>query len=380
MQFKKITGWLHLWLGLVSGIIVLIISLTGALLSWQPEIQEWTQQYQFVQPEQRPFVPVSVMRRNAEAAMQGKRAFRILLEGKSKAAVVQFYQKKPYYYFNVYVNPYTGVVQKVLDRDDEFFRVILNGHLYLWLPQEAGHLVVIYSTLVFLLMLISGIVLWWPRNAARRKVSFRIKWNASPKRLNYDLHNVLGFYACWIIIFAALTGLVWGFDWMAKAEFWIFSGGGKRPEGLRLISAPPTWKKGPAIDLVQQKITALYPDAAVYTLSFPANDSAVIQARAYPNSGVYYNGNYHYFDQYTGVEKPAPFMGRYNEATLAEKASRMNYDIHVGSIAGLPGRLLMFLASLVSASLPVTGFLVWKGRRGKKKTARRTPQLVNKAA
>ncbi|MBZ4044583.1 PepSY domain-containing protein [Flavobacterium hibisci] len=44
----------------------------------------------------------------------------------------------------------------------------------------------------------------------------------------------------------------------------------------------------------------------------------------------------------------------------------MNYDLHVGSILGFPGKVLAFIASLVSASLLVTGFLIWWGRKNKK--------------
>jgi uncharacterized iron-regulated membrane protein len=43
----------------------------------------------------------------------------------------------------------------------------------------------------------------------------------------------------------------------------------------------------------------------------------------------------------------------------------MNYDIHVGAILGFPGKVLAFLASLIAASLPVTGFMIWWGRRKK---------------
>lgn len=45
----------------------------------------------------------------------------------------------------------------------------------------------------------------------------------------------------------------------------------------------------------------------------------------------------------------------------------MNYDLHVGSILGLPGKILAFFGALIGASLPVTGFLVWWGKRKKKK-------------
>lgn len=372
MRFKKIFGWLHLWLGLVSGTIVFIISITGAIYSWEPELSAYTEPYRHVTPQDQPFQPVTAIRAAGEASMGGEKAFRILYRGKDKAAVVQFYQKDPYHYYNVYVNPYTAKVQKVLNRDDEFFHFILNGHMYLWLPHEIGDVIVGYATLVFFIVLVTGIVLWWPRNKARRKVSFRIKLNASPKRLNYDLHNVLGFYASWIVAFAALTGLVWSFTWMAQAEFWVFSGGQKRPGAVPVKSdnhAPV--KDSNSINQVFEAFLARYPNAAGYSISLPSNDSAAIIVRAYPSPNQFYNADYLYFDQHTGREIPAPYLGKYQDATVAEKAVRMNYDIHVGSIAGFPGRLLMFFAALIAASLPITGFLVWWGRRKKKKPASR---------
>ncbi|MGN7719926.1 PepSY-associated TM helix domain-containing protein [Chitinophaga sp. 22620] len=368
MRIKKIFGWLHLWLGYISGLIVFIISITGAIYSWEPELSEYTQPYRHVTPQDRPFQPVTAIRAAGEASMGGEKAFRILYEGRDKAAVVQFYRKKPYHYYNVYVNPYTAKVQKVLNRNDEFFHIILNGHMYLWLPHEIGEIIVGYGTLIFFFVLVSGIVLWWPRNKARRKSSFRIKLDASPKRLNYDLHNVLGFYACWIVVFAAFTGLVWSFTWMAQAEFWVFSGGKKRPAAVPVKSdkhAPV--KDSASINGVFEAFIVRYPQAAGYSLSLPANDSAAIIARAYPSENQFYNADYLYFDQHTGKEIAAPYLGKYKDATVAEKAVRMNYDIHVGSIAGFPGRLLMFFAALVSASLPITGWLIWWGKKKKKK-------------
>jgi uncharacterized iron-regulated membrane protein len=59
--------------------------------------------------------------------------------------------------------------------------------------------------------------------------------------------------------------------------------------------------------------------------------------------------------------------GRVHHAAAADKLLRMNYDIHVGAILGLPGKILMFFASLICASLPITGFYIWWGRRNKKK-------------
>jgi uncharacterized iron-regulated membrane protein len=46
---------------------------------------------------------------------------------------------------------------------------------------------------------------------------------------------------------------------------------------------------------------------------------------------------------------------------------RMNYDIHTGAVIGLPGKILAFFASLIAASLPVTGFYIRWGRRKQSK-------------
>jgi uncharacterized iron-regulated membrane protein len=54
-----------------------------------------------------------------------------------------------------------------------------------------------------------------------------------------------------------------------------------------------------------------------------------------------------------------------------EKIVALNYDLHVGSIAGLPGKTFAFLASLIAASLPLTGFYIWWGRKNKKQPSQR---------
>ncbi|MCA6440270.1 MAG: PepSY domain-containing protein, partial [Chitinophagaceae bacterium] len=58
--------------------------------------------------------------------------------------------------------------------------------------------------------------------------------------------------------------------------------------------------------------------------------------------------------------------GNYKDAiTLADNIKRMNYDIHTGAIFGLPGRLAIFFTALIAASLPITGFYFWWGKKRK---------------
>jgi uncharacterized iron-regulated membrane protein len=341
-RIKHWIGKLHLWLGFTSGIVVFIVAITGCLYAFQSEIQELIQPYRHVQKQERPFLPPSELRAIAEKQLPGKKIHAVQYEGSDRAALVIFYAYEPQYFYNLYVNPYTGEVLKVKDMYSDFFYLVLMGHFYLWLPAQIGQPVVATATLIFVVMLITGIVLWWPKkNKARQR--FTIKWNARWRRKNYDLHNVFGFYMTWVAIILAVTGLVWGFEWFAKGYYYTISGG----ENLVVYEEPTS-------DRV---------NASLASIASPVDQIWVKMNELYPQEM-----DYRYFDQYTLEELPVEqIYGRFDKASAADKIYRMNYDIHTGAIIGLPGKILAFFASLIAASLPVTGFLIWWGRRTKRK-------------
>lgn len=380
MTLKKLILQIHLWLGLATGLVVFIMGLTGALYCFQPELSRLvTQPYLKVEAQNKPILSITAFKQIAEEQLPGKKPSRILIKGPETAVVVQFNGKKPKpYSYSVFLNPYTGEVLKARDMNTEFFRWVLNGHMYLWLPQSIGKAVTGASTLIFLVMVISGIVLWWPTSKARKKTSFKVKWGASPKRLNYDLHNVFGFYASWILVFTIITGLYWSYEFTSKATYFTFSGGKQKPKNPAPLSAKRTATDStPAFDKIFDKVTTAYPLAAGFQVNIPQNDSTAVLVRAYPDKSTFYGADNLYFDQYSAMEIPVNYYGKYADANAAEKAIRMNYDIHVGAIAGLPGRILMFFISLIAASLPVTGFYIWWGKR-KKKAVKRNPVLRKK--
>lgn len=368
MKIRKSVRTIHLVLGLTSGLLVVFLGLTGCVLAFQREIENSLQSYRYVTPQQLPYLPPAQIGRIASAELPGKVAHSVTYGRRRDAAVVAFYHDDPEYYYLVYVDPYSGAVLKVKDMDHDFFRIVVNGHFYLWLPPKIGKPVVASATLVFVVMMISGIVLWWPKNKAARQQRFTVKWNARWRRVNYDLHNVLGFYASWVAIFIALTGLVWGFEWVSRSVYWMASGGRQAVAFYEPVSHGDAQPANlPAEDAVLAKMQALYPEAETLEIHFPRNDSAAIEAAANPDASTYWKTDYRYFDRYTLAEIPVRHMyGKLKDATAADKIARMNYDIHVGAIWGLPGKILAFFASLLVASLPVTGFLVWRGRRVKK--------------
>ena len=135
---------------------------------------------------------------------------------KAKVSKAELKKKKPEagagrgrggVFTSVYMNPYTGEILKVKSasrgESPDFFRFMLNGHRALWLPYTIGRPIVGVAVLIFVVLLLSGLVLWWPVKWIKsiRDKSFKIKWDASFKRVNYDMHNVFGFYSMIFLLF-----------------------------------------------------------------------------------------------------------------------------------------------------------------------------------
>ncbi|MDZ7607408.1 MAG: PepSY-associated TM helix domain-containing protein [Cyclobacteriaceae bacterium] len=365
-SLKNLIGKIHLWLGLTSGLLVLIIALTGCIYAFQEEIKNITQDYRFVHKQEKSFLPPSKIQAISDEELPGKHIHAIMYFDSTQAANAIYYSLEDHYYYFVYINQYTGEVLKVKDEYADFFRFILDGHFYLWLPPEIGQPIVASVTLVFFGMLVTGIVLWWPRNHHGIRKKFSIKWTARWRRKNYDLHSILGFYISWLALVLVFTGLIWGFQWFRNGVFSIMSGGDEFVEYYNPASDSLSSYNSdlPAIDLVWMKMVREYPDAEWIEVHPPENAQSSIAANANPDASTYWKTDYRYFDQYTLEELPVTHnWNRFHQSTNAELLMRMNYDIHVGSILGLPGKILAFLLSLTIASLPVTGFLFWFGRR-----------------
>ena len=369
MTIKKLIRTLHLWLGLSSGILIVFLGITGCMLAFEREI-ETLQTFRYVAPREKAFVPPSVLKETAIRLLPGKTLHSVIYGGKKDAAQMVFFSTDPEYYYIIFMDPYTGKVLKLKNMDHDFFRITINGHFYLWLPPSIGQPIIASATLIFVVMMISGLILWWPRNKAAKKQRFKIKWSARWRRRNYDLHNVLGFYMTWVSLFVAATGLVWGFQWFAKTIYWTTSGGKTMTDYYEPVSVQPvaaTVLLSPE-DKVWEMMNADYKNAETIEVHYATNDSSVIVAGGNPDASTYWKIDYRYFDQYTFKELPVTHLyGRYETSSVADKIARMNYDVHTGQILGLPGKILAFFASLIAASLPVTGFYIWWGKKKKRK-------------
>ncbi|NCD70291.1 PepSY-associated TM helix domain-containing protein [Mucilaginibacter agri] len=378
--FKKTILFLHRWLGFITGLVVFIVSITGCLFCFQDEIQDAFYKYRSVEPQQKAYIAPSVLKQKALALYPDGTSNYTYYYGKDRPAGVMVNSKKAGFLI-VFFNPYTGEQTHVEDYAKNFFVIVEYIHLYLLLPPKIGAMIVGVSVLIFVAIMITGLVLWWPKRKSDRKRSFSIKWGAKWKRVNYDLHNVLGFYATAIAIILAITGVSMTFDWVREG---IYKAGnlGKTYAAEKEVMKSDSLLKGKGVKYNVADVALPYaqqhtPDAKMFLVYTDDAASGTVGITAYNKSMHFAYSDEYSFDKYTG--KLIKFLPD-TKKSLGLRLNDMNYDIHVGQIAGLTGKILAFLASLICASLPITGFIIWLGKRKKPKKTRQVKHAVDRRA
>jgi len=379
MTTKKIIGQIHLWLGLASGLVVVILGITGCLYAFIDELEPIVYK-QHVVIEQRAFtplpLPVHFLKASAQQAIGAEypitrfeipgaadRTYKFSASKRDEKAKTYF--GEIIYSYSAYVNPYTGKVLKVENGKYEFFNLVVALHYDLFL-HKLGKQIVGWSTIIFIVLLISGIVLWWPKNKAAAKQRFWFRWKDTTqwKRKNYDLHNIFGFYTMILALIIALTGLVWAFPWFNDSVQFLANGGKTTEKPKPTLSDTTLLSSKSNLDHIISQVRAEVPVANYYFINLPREKKSTLSVSASGIGSERYRFTSYQFDQYTGtLLKKDTFKNK----NTGQQLRSMNYDIHVGSILGLPGKILAFLASFVAAGLPVTGFYIWLGRKKKKK-------------
>ncbi|RXF70167.1 PepSY-associated TM helix domain-containing protein [Arcticibacter tournemirensis] len=389
-RFRKIIGWLHLWIGIITGVVIFIVSITGCLFVFEEELFDIFHSKITHVAETGPQKPVSLLIANAQKKLGKDKPIKtlVLTNGVNKSFVFEAYEaKKPdewglsYFsqvdYMNrVFVNQYTGEVLSIVDIKYEFFNIVEQLHRQLLLVKPLGRLIVGICILLFVFMLLSGIVLWWPKNYKQFKRSIRIKWNSKWKRINYDLHNSVGFYVLPAALLIAVTGLVWSFSWWENGIYQIMGGNDKKLFRRELPAltgtADTTLNKTDAIYARLRKVVKNDWEHLVLNLPDESNKQAMAFVHISNNKDGWKGASYFYFDGRDGrLFDTMP----HEKKSLAMKWRNSNYYIHTGGIYGLWTKILAFIASLVCASLPITGFLIWWGKHNKKYKNSRIPTM-----
>ncbi len=429
-RFRTAYRWLHGTLGLISGLVVFILGITGFLYSFEKEIQEYTQPFRFYDvpleltkgDELLPSQLMEIAQRELpkheiHSIKYVKWQPEVNLENqmsKQRAAEVIFYHSSEdsTYYYKIFLNPRSGEVFQVHNMLDGFFAWVLRGHFYLWLPSEIGKLIVATATLLFFILIFLGLILWFPKRWTKIKSwkqRLTTQWSQKTRwrRKNFDLHGLIGFYSLLGALVLSITGLYYGFNWWAMLYY--KSLGGKKevifeeplakknsrkqsdsisklylefkrnnPKSDNISNATTTLRALPTKKEISLEPTALDRIYGKYKSRLdtgidvmmeihPQKDSNKCVEVSFNSSYYTYGGSeYEFVDPTTLELQPVQAIyGSRKGRSFADKMMLWNYDIHTGGILGWWGKLLMAIFSLMIATLPITGVLMWWGRRNK---------------
>tara|TARA_R110002050_G_scaffold154128_4_gene281934 strand:- start:6126 stop:7274 length:1149 start_codon:yes stop_codon:yes gene_type:complete len=378
MTAKKFIFQVHKILGLATGLVVFIVAITGCCWAFRTEIESLYDDYKTVTPQNLPILTPTKAKLLAENVFPENTVHGTVFKKESDAIEVIFYDAEPEFYQSVFLNPYSGEVIQVDDHTSGFFAFILKGHMRLWLPKKIGEHVVGASILIFIFIIISGFIIWIPKKRKNLKQRLKFDWKKTTrwKRKNFDLHTVIGFYICALALVLAFTGSMMSYNWL-KYVVYKSTGGEKEARFIIPENLSETSAKGDVIpmDYIIVKLLKESPEAKSFELHYPKTEDESIYIEVSNSDDLFYDSDFRFFDQNTLEEIETPgIYGKYKDANVADKIQRMNYDIHIGAIGGITGKIIAFIISLLTASLPVTGFLLWYGRHYKKK---KTQDIIN---
>ncbi len=413
--FRKI----HLWLSVPFGIIITLVCFSGAMLVFEQEITRAARHDVYYVAATGTPIPLPQLMETVKAQLPDSVAITGVNISNDPERTYQVSLSKPRR-ASVFIDQYSGQITGKYERLG-FFSTMFGLHR--WLLDSAnphgdgmkvGKLLVGISTLVFVIALLTGIIIWIPRV---RKVGFWKSLGISTKKgwpgIWKGLHVAGGMWAVVIILAMALTGLTWSFAWYRSAFYAVCGvehtprsftamaaeapapaimtrsestgategntesrGEGRRGGGGRHGHDEDRRRRGAGrgegrgedrpIDFTNwQKILdnlrAQYPDAPQINIS---GKKASVTLSNYGNTRASDTFSYNETDGMPVLTKP------YSSVVGADRLRGWIYTIHTGGLGGICTRILWMLAALLGASLPLTGYYIWIFRLVKKRQAK----------
>lgn len=369
---KNLIRSIHLWLSIPFGIIITLVCFSGAMLVFEPEITEMCHPERFyVKEVKADRLPVGELVEKVAATLPDSVAVTGVSIFSNPQRVYQVNLSKPHRAY-VSIDQYTGEIMGLKVREG-FFSHMLNLHL--WISKSlkpgngivSGKLIVGVSTIVFVFVLITGVIIWWPKTLKSLKNRLKISIRNGGWRFWYDLHLAGGMYALIFLLAMALTGLTWAFPWYRSAFYKVFGVEMQnRPAKEKIASSNTKGKEmqGKSRDgnanqernsyvswqHVYEQLSESNPDFKQITVS--SKSATVLFDRL---------GNQRATDRYAFNPKDGEIteVTKYEDQDKSLKIRGWIYSVHVGSLGGMFTRILAFIAALIGASLPLTGYYLW---------------------
>ncbi|MEH2119403.1 PepSY-associated TM helix domain-containing protein [Nostoc sp.] len=357
---------LHRYIGFAVGLIAIIVGLTGSLLVFHSEMENFAQQrpiYTII-PQGQP-LPIEVVintvkktySNQPDATLQS-----VYLPTKPSEPMSVVLKTKKNDWTENYVNPYTGAIlgnnlNLKSSFVQKFFEIVYPLH-YSLLAGDWGYKFLGIIGLLISFMSITGIILWpgW-----RKLISgFKIKWNAHLKRVNFDVHKVAGVITVVFLIFTFFTGFCWSFSEFVNPMIYTLTFSNQQANPVSV----PIGGKSPLLLKDQLKIAqAALPNGSLRSISFPSKPEEVLTVNfKQTQKDVDYDV---YLDQYSGK------VLQVHSSLQVSLGDRILYSfapLHLGTFWGLPSRIFYVFVGLAPLILFITGFVMWRYRYQPKTT------------
>lgn len=372
-QKKKKSGWkkwrklfndVHLWLGIASGLVLFVVCLSGTIYTFRQEAEELLEpsKYYVETKGETPLSP-DVLIQKAEEASGGKALAITMPENNAKAYQINIKKsaedRRGTGYF---IDQYTGnILGDQESAVSAFFLTMMKLHRWLLIEGDTGKIIVGISTIIFVLLTLTGIVIWFPIKLKNWRQGLKIKTTANWKRVNHDLHNTLGFYSFLLLLIMGLTGLCWSFGWYRDGLSKVMGAEvfGARKEKPMDSTLPADSAKAKPLSISSYLAVAdeLLSYEGNYRVSLPSSaEAAVVISKSKNGFFALAASDKVQLDQYSA----APLkVDKFADKAFNEKIVALIRPLHTGEVMGLFSKILYFLACLFATSLPVTGTIIW---------------------
>jgi uncharacterized iron-regulated membrane protein/outer membrane receptor protein involved in Fe transport len=364
---------MHLYAGLVVGLLALVVGLSGAALVYSPELEvapRWTSA-----PVAKP-IALDDLARVAAWQYPGFRVEDIKFNSAGDATQVHIKKgeakedkgsKRPGTDLQLVVNPETGAVLRAVDRHVGFWNFLRNLHHDL-LAAKTGRLVNGIGALALFTLCVTGMVIWWP-GPKMWKQRTTITSGTGWKRFNWDLHSAGGFWLALGLAFFSFTGFQYAFPEVTKHGLRRVTGSPERPKKPKLVE-----RSGKIADLetVAARAKAAVPDGRLAQIKLPKKPDEPFEVRMKTAFDGHHEGNNKVFlDRTTGE---VLLVDRFDRLSLTNRAIELLEPLHNARFmtlneASVVARLPWILVGLAPGLLFITGFLMWWNRVASKKLA-----------
>ncbi|MDQ1159135.1 sulfite reductase (NADPH) flavoprotein alpha-component [Sphingomonas sp. SORGH_AS 950] len=361
---RTILFQVHWFLGITAGLVLAVMGVTGALISFEPEILAATNPgIVTVTPGRTPPLPAPALIARIQAEIPGLRIQRLIVErDPTRAATVGYTIGDSKKRERAYVDPATGALLGE-PRGSGFFETVENLHRWLALPGKGngiGRQLTGFAALSLIFFALSGLYLRWPRRPLDWRNWLVLDLRKTGRNLYRALHAVVGGWVLLFYLISAGTGLWWSYGWYRDGVRHLLTteqvehgrrGGGAKDARPDLPRAWNSFTQATG-GRDYERITASVRDGAV---QFRAKLPGGRHDRVSDEVTV---------DGATGrIVSDTPYATR----PLGDDIVTSVYEIHRGAYFGLVGRIVMALTSLTMPLFTVTGFLLYFARRRRKK-------------